>query len=180
VHVDDMLLASPTPAFRAWFESRISQHFEISQQVNDITYLGMSIVKNKDGISVHQRGYIDTLGIKFGIDPEIRVDNPTNSEFLNKQEDEESVDASKYLSLVMSLMYLARFTRPDILMATTYLATKSSKPSKSDYSKLIQILSYVMTTRMKNFYSPVSGNSNFKYLPTRTCYTQIRKVMVAS
>jgi hypothetical protein len=71
--VDDMLLASPTSEFRTWFESKIRRHFEISQQVNDLTYLGMSVIKDSDGISVHQLGYIETMGIKFGIDRDVTV-----------------------------------------------------------------------------------------------------------
>jgi len=116
VHVDDMLLSSPSIRRRLWFENKIKKHFEISSQVNQLTYLGMtylgmSVIKNEEGIYVHQIGYIDTLGIKFGIDPEVRTNSPTGTDFLKVNQEDESIDSSKYLSLVMSLMYLARFTR---------------------------------------------------------------------
>jgi hypothetical protein len=46
----------------------------------------------------------------------------------------------------MSLMFLARFTRADILMPVTYLATKSSDPKQKDYNKAVRILNYVVNT----------------------------------
>jgi hypothetical protein len=34
-------------------------------------------------------------------------------------------------------MYLARFTRPDILLPVTYLATKSAHPTQGNYNKVL-------------------------------------------
>ena len=150
VHVDDMLLASPSPAIRTWFENQVKQWFEISLQVNNLTYLGMSVIKSAEGIRVHQLGYIETLGIKFGVPEDVRSSCPTTSNLLESDEHDENMNVTKYLSLVMSLMYLARFTRPDILMPTTFLATKSAGPKVKDYNNLIDILSYVMNTRSKS------------------------------
>jgi hypothetical protein len=42
-------------------------------------------------------------------------------------------------------MYLARFTRPDILFATTYLATKCNAPTVHDMEMVSQIFSYLST-----------------------------------
>jgi hypothetical protein len=69
---------------------------------------------------------------------------------MEQDEQDETVDKTKYLSLVMSLMFLARFTRPDILMPTTFLATKSADPKQKDYHKLMKILAYAMATRLKH------------------------------
>jgi hypothetical protein len=46
----------------------------------------------------------------------------------------------------MSLMYLARFTRADILMPVSYLATRSSNPTVEDFSKVMRILRYLSGT----------------------------------
>ena len=118
-----MLLASPSHRLRSWFEEQVRQLFEISMQVNNLTYLGMSVVKDDQGISVHQIGYIESMGVKFVVPQEVQVNCPTATDFFEEDEEDNSIDKSKYLSLVMSLMYLARFTRPDILMPTTFLAT---------------------------------------------------------
>jgi hypothetical protein len=149
VHVDDMLLASPSPTVRSWFENQVKKWFEISMQVNSLTYLGMSVTKDETGISVHQVGYIETLGLKFGIPSDIKASCPTSADLFKSERQGKAMDKSKYLSLVMSLMYLARFTRPDILMPTTFLATKSAAPTEENYDQLMQILGYVMATRLK-------------------------------
>ena len=46
----------------------------------------------------------------------------------------------------MSLMYLALISRPDILFAVTYLATKCSRPTLAGFSKLKRILRYLAGT----------------------------------
>ena len=56
-------------------------------------------------------------------------------------------DIRKYKSLVMSLFYVAKRTRPDILFPISYLATRSSEPTQNDYDKALRILSYLNTTR---------------------------------
>ena len=42
-------------------------------------------------------------------------------------------DLIKYLSLIMEMMYIARLTRPEILLAISYLATKSKQPTDADF-----------------------------------------------
>jgi hypothetical protein len=107
----------------------------------------MSVIKGADGIRVHQRGYIETLCDKFSISPDSTSSSPTGSNFLQENSKDVTVNVTKYLGLVMSLMYLARFTRPDVLMAVTFLATKSSNPTQGDYNKAMKVLSYVAGTK---------------------------------
>jgi hypothetical protein len=158
VHVDDMLLSSPSKEYRTWFEKELSKQFQIVIQQDDITYLAMSVSKSDEGISVHQIGYIESLGIKFGVDTDSTVLSPTSTDFMEYDEKDQDFDKTKFLSLVMSLMFLARFTRADILMPVTFLATKSAAPKSKDYTKLMKILGYVMYTRKKRLLFE-SGNS---------------------
>jgi hypothetical protein len=156
VHVDDMFLASPTKETRSWFESQLKKTFDLVSQHDTVSYLGMSISKSHRGITVNQSGYIDSMARKFGISKESLSSSPTGTNFLTANPDSPPVDTSKYLSLVMSLMYLARFTRADILMVVTYQATKSAKPTQEDYHKLMRILSYVVnTSAMSLHFTPV-------------------------
>jgi hypothetical protein len=57
---------------------------------------------------------------KFGADPDSRVTSPTGTDFLETDSEDEEVNKTKYLSLIMSLMFLARFTRIDVLMPVTF------------------------------------------------------------
>jgi hypothetical protein len=149
VHVDDMLLVSPTQRSRKGFEASLEDQFEITKQLNDLSYLGMTIQKAETGIKVHQMGYIDSMMLKFGARPDTLVTSPTGSEFLTADLEDEEVNKTKYLGLIMSLMFLARFTRVDILMPVTYLATKSADPRQKDYNKAMKILNYVIRTKTR-------------------------------
>jgi hypothetical protein len=46
----------------------------------------------------------------------------------------------------MAMMYIARLTRPDILLAVSYLSTKSQQPTEGDYKNALRILSYLQET----------------------------------
>jgi len=120
--------------------------------VNDLSYLGMTIQKTKEGVKVHQSGYIEQMIEKFGADPSSKVSSPTGSEFLTICSEDEEINKTKYLSLIMSLMFLARFTRIDILMPVTFLATKSADPKQKDYHKGMRILNYVVNTRTRHLW----------------------------
>jgi hypothetical protein len=110
----------------------------------------MTIQKTPQGIKVHQSGYIETMMTKFGADPNSSVSSPTGIDFLTLDSEDEEVNKTKYLGLIMSLMFLARFTRPDILMPVTYLATKSANPRQKDLNKGSRILNYVVKTKSRH------------------------------
>jgi hypothetical protein len=150
VHVDDMLLISPTKQARKIFEMSMEEQFKITKQINELSYLGMTIQKTPQGIKVHQSGYIETMMTKFVSDPNSSVSSPTGTDFLTLDSEDEEVNKTKYLGLIMSLMFLARFTRPDILMPVTYLATKSANPRQKDLNKGLRILNYVVKTKSRH------------------------------
>jgi hypothetical protein len=56
------------------------------------------------------------------------------------------VQAKRFLSVVMSLMYIARLTRPDILLPVTFLASRSHYATTVDWLKLIRVLRYLRGT----------------------------------
>jgi hypothetical protein len=111
----------------------------------------MSVVKTSDGIYVHQSGYIDTLCDKFQLNPSLISTSPTGTNFFEENEKDVSINVTKYLGL-MSLMYLARYTRPDILMPVTYLATKSANPMQGHFNRGMKILGYVLGTKTRSLH----------------------------
>ena len=120
--------------------------------MNDLSYLGMTIQKIIEGVIVHQSGYIEQMVEKFGTDPSSKVSSPMGSDFMTVCSEDEAVNKTKYLSLIMSLMFLARFARIDILMPVPFLATKSADPKQKDYHKGMRILSCVVNTRTRHLW----------------------------
>jgi hypothetical protein len=91
------------------------------------------------------------MASKFKADPESKISSPTSPDFLVYDNSDDKIEVTKYLGIVMSLMFLARFTRADILMPVTFLATKSADPRQKDYNKAMKILNYVMSTKSRKF-----------------------------
>lgn len=152
VHVDDIFSSAPSREARLRFEEDLQKHFKIKKQVGkSLSYLGMVINRQSSGdIIVHQRGFIDDMLKRFDVN-EKPVTTPARPHLLNEDVKEDVLlqDAEKrgFVSMVMSIMYLARLTRPDMLMTTTYLATKCQSPTVTHYNHVRWLLRYLKGTR---------------------------------
>lgn len=154
-HVDDMLLTSPTKELRTWFEDEIKKHFDIVPQRDNISYLGINITHDRKEKKIYltQEGYIKEVIKKY-----VCFNCPNNTKHPHTPatqrilmdpddiEDNKKVDRKEFLSLVMTLMYAARFTRPDILLPTTVLATRCTEPKESDMRQALRIVKYLAGT----------------------------------
>jgi hypothetical protein len=122
----------------------MSKYCELVSQYNDISYLGMTIQQDPTTrqVRVMQKGYIHDILKKYNCDKLKSFPKTPSTDSLFAHTESEPFNQKQYLSLTMSLMYLARFTRPDILMPITYLATRSAKPTTEDFSKLMRVVRY--------------------------------------
>jgi hypothetical protein len=149
-HVDDMLLTCPHVKWRTWFERECEKYFTLVKQYDNISYLGIQINQNRSSghITLNQHGYLTSVLKKYGFDKLQKFPTlPAVESVVNSQSHAKPADKKKFLSLVMSLMYLARFTRPDIHFAVSYLATKCKSPSMVDQQHLERVLRYLAGTQ---------------------------------
>jgi hypothetical protein len=150
VHVDDILCISQYEAGFPIVEQALETKFQLVKQYTNISYLGMSIIhdRNRGIITINQKMIIEKILTSCGITHLSKVPaTPAGEDVFEENENEELCpDTDKYLSLVMSLMYLARFTRPDILFAVSYLATKTQAPSTKDMKVLMRVIRYLHGT----------------------------------
>jgi hypothetical protein len=149
VHVDDMLLTSPNKRLQKWFEKELGKDLELMTQHNEVSYLGMTIKKLPDGsVTLSQHGYLSNILKKYGCENVRKPPaTPATDALTESNPDSPHVEQTSYLSLVMTLMYLARFTRPDILMPVSYLATKCNSPTEEDQAKLMRVVRYLAGTK---------------------------------
>ena len=150
VHVDDILLTCPHEKYRSWFEDQLEQHFPLVKQYDSVSYLGMVVNRTANGdVTVNQSGYLSTLLQKYGcIDLKKAPETPAIVESFTEVDAESEVcNPTKFLSLIMSLMFIARFTRPDVLFPVSFLATKCKTPSINDWNKALRILRYLSGTK---------------------------------
>jgi hypothetical protein len=114
----------------------------------------MNIKRNETGdeISVNHLGKIEELCKKF-LHPEAPISEyPASGDGLFRNSDEPVLEEDKlrmYLSLTMSLMYIARLTRPDTLLPVAYLASRSHVATPTDFKKLLKVLRYLKGTKTK-------------------------------
>ena len=79
--------------------------------------------------------------------------------------DNEGANKKVYLSVVMSLMWLARLTRADILFPTTYLASRSHNPTTACLLAAARVLKYLQETKTQAIF--FKGGEEIKGLGLR-------------
>jgi len=151
-HVDDILVVGKGFAYNEFGDTIKLKFPDIKQHGGDvITFLGITCKRQRstNTVLLSQYKYIEDLLTRFGMKDCKSQPSPYGVDFLSDSIPSDPFDTHEYLSLVMSLLYLARITRPDILFAVTYLASKSATPTLGDYNKLKRILRYLVGSLSK-------------------------------
>lgn len=158
VHVDDILSCAPSLRVQQEFERALKGHFDITTQTGEsLSYLGMNISVDKMSrtLRLDQIGFLRSILDKFNCNGDTMSKfppTPSTADILLPIEDQRDLtlltppEIKKFLSIVMSLMYLARFTRPDILFSVTVLATRCSRPTATDMTHAYRVLRYLAGT----------------------------------
>ena len=112
-------------------------------------FIGIEINILTNQIEIHQSAYISKLATHFEI---LTTRHSLNSPLpkgytVNLSEPANSEICSLYRSLVSSLLYLSRHTRPDIAFAVGILTTKLNSPSLNDLAIAKRVLQYVLDTK---------------------------------
>jgi Reverse transcriptase (RNA-dependent DNA polymerase) len=111
-------------------------------------YLGMVVEhdKEKGVVQVSQKAYWEKALAKYSLEEIPTYATPALDDLFKEPRDTTPVDVTTYQSLVMSAMFGARLSRPDILLALSYLATKCQNPVQSDLDKVIRVFGYIKGT----------------------------------
>jgi hypothetical protein len=145
-NVDDLMILSRDQATTDELIARLEQQFGPMdvQRGDGLSYLGATIQQSVSGVSITCAGYERKLMEKFGVDG--TADTPAPSSLTMKTLQEETttnVDITEYLSVVMSLMYLALRCRPDILTVVEALATSTQNPTEAGLKVAARCLRYI-------------------------------------
>jgi hypothetical protein len=126
-HVDDILVVSTSQLLNQLVEHLIATNKKITfHQVAD-SYLGMTTTRSKDlkEMTITQQGLTAKIIYSYLTSNSPSSRTPVNTDLFGYDtSSSSSYDRKKTLCMVMSLMYLARLTRPDILLATTFLTSR--------------------------------------------------------
>ena len=149
LHVDDICYTSTSQLLVDEFLASLEGKFgKVKHSTGDTQFfLGLKIVRNSETgeVTVEQPSYVDGLTAEI---PDVDLPaSPATKDLLRQHELGEAVDQSRFLSRVMSLMYLATKTRPDILFPVSTLASRSGDPKQSDEYQLDRVLKYLRGTK---------------------------------
>jgi hypothetical protein len=136
VYVDDLNIIG-TSDLCQYAQDILIKHFDM-KFLGPTTYcLGLQVFHHPSGgILLHQKAYTQKVLRMFHMDqsnslaaPTIGRSNTNDDPYQPREEEEEIVDKSKYLTAVGALTYLTTDTRPDIAFATSILARYSQNPT---------------------------------------------------
>ena len=162
VWTDDIcvsFLGSDKPRVQALFSSMLQQFpngIHVGEQRDGaLEVLGTSIVRlGPRSLFIHQRPFVDKLLEKSGFSsgPDRGVAIPVSPSFVFTTKDcgekgEQSEDSKWYRSVLMSVSYLANWTRPDVAYAVSKLARFMQAPGARHITELKRVLRYLRCNR---------------------------------
>lgn len=153
VHVDDMLVfVTDNELMTELFDGLNRMFFKVTMREGmEHDYLGMTLKFDYSGargkVEITQPEYTRKLLESYNVNQV--ADTPHTAHLFDVRENDKAVDKRAFLSLVMKLMWLAKRSRPDILLPVSYLATKCQSPVEDDSKKLNRVLAYINATPEK-------------------------------
>jgi hypothetical protein len=152
-HVDDILQVTTCPKMREELQAILLKAYgDIVYHPEADSYVGLTIKRSENGgtFKLSQDGLVSKLIDQYlKNDDKSTVKSPATDTLFNTDQSvlARPVDKQTYLSLVMSLMYVARLSRPDILQPVTYLATRSHMCNTDDWKACLRVLRFLRETR---------------------------------
>ena len=168
VWVDDIVVAGATEEAVNEIKSMLNENFRMDGRGDLNWFLGMQILRSQDKITVDQKKYIETVLQQFNMSDCKAVATPeeVNLKLVKSNEEQKLVDPELYRSLVGSLLFIGKQTRPDILHIVNQLLRFLDKPDESHWKAAKHVLRYLKGTTdlrltfFKNSNSDIIGNSD--------------------
>jgi hypothetical protein len=147
-HVDDIFSIGLQSAINK-FKIELSQDYQVNIQEGDNhSYIGLDIKRDHEGsIHISQPGYrrdvLERFSELISIGPVVTKTPCTEEIMLANEEGATKIGKKKFASVVMSLMFLARLTRPEMLLTCAVLATHSHDPDENHAEFAARALRYL-------------------------------------
>ena len=157
IHVDDIGIASSKKETML-IKIHLTDSFgEVKFQSGDeMDWLGIHIVRDRKEktITLSQISYVERMLSKFKgmleVEKFIEFKTPAESDLFTTNDNFKTQDLQlKFLSILMSIAFLAYRTRPDLLTVVSYLATRVLHNDPRDMEALIRLIGYIQYTKDK-------------------------------
>jgi len=163
-HVDDVLIMGKKLSDIEWFKAKFSALFTVTFTGGDVLdYLGIHMELREDGIHLSQFPMVNKIVHDIGGTSNSPACTNESDEF--RTEERRNADAvllsmehaAVYRSRAASALYLAKRTRPDIMVAVNLLCRAAHNPTVGDNTALRRLLRYLSNTRTKHMLLPAGG-----------------------
>jgi hypothetical protein len=146
LYVDDLLITGSNESYIEEFKRQMMREFEMTDIGHLSYFLGIEFVKCRKGLMMHQKKYASEILKRFDMENCNHAVTPSEPRFqLSKCENEDSVDPTKFRSLIGSLRYLCN-TRPDLVYSVGIVSRFMENPKVSHLAAVKRILRYVRGT----------------------------------
>jgi hypothetical protein len=149
VVVDDLSIFTPNRDHTTWFKSQLSHIFNITEEDEDCTYLGMQIQQDQGCISLHQSTYTRTILDRYdfrGLAPTRIPAKPGLKLTKNTATDVNTARQKLYLEKYGSLNYLPTMTRPDLAYSLSLCGRYMANPTQEHMDALDTVYAYLKAT----------------------------------
>lgn len=151
IHVDDQLIAGNDRKAMDEFKKRLNQRFECTDHGPVNYFLGFNVIRDVENrtLSISQEHYIEHMLARFDMSDCKPEKTPLPGNFLAKEpSDQEHAEAKHqpYPAIVVSIMYAASITRPDLAFPASLLARFITKWGPDHYRAAKHLLRYIRGT----------------------------------
>nr|GFA49916.1 retrovirus-related Pol polyprotein from transposon TNT 1-94 [Tanacetum cinerariifolium] len=158
VYVDDIIFGSTNTRYATLFSNIMKSRFKMSMMGKMTFFIGLQVNQSLIGIFINQSNYVHEILKKYGLNICDIIGTPMDiKDKLDLDQTGTPVDATKYRSMIGSLMYLT-LSRPDIIHATCICARYQAQPIEKHLKKVKRIFRYLWgTVNMGLWYTKDSG-----------------------
>lgn len=157
VYVDDTLCVGDRKSIEE-LKRELQIHFKVKDEGNMEEYVGCTVIRDSTGKLIMQQPHL-LRKIDREFNEELAAVRSyatpagTGESIIRIKDDEkdmiglESKKQTRYRSGVGMLLYLVKFSRPDIANSVRELTKAMDKATESHYKSLLRVLKYVMSTQ---------------------------------
>jgi hypothetical protein len=149
VYVDDILFFAENEETLRLAKTQLLTLFAGKDLGNAEYILGMHVERDQNGIYFNQKGLIERTFDRYNDGSMKQYKTPLQAD-IKLQANQDEIDKErqiKFQSLIGSLLYISRYTRPDITIAINMLATFTSNPSEEHLCYAQRVLQYLNATK---------------------------------
>ena len=154
VHVDDYIIASSSELWTSRFTTAFNNQYGVNVLGTLSHFMQMSVTYGENENYLSQQRAIEELQKTYALE---NIKNNTTTPMLTELNLDKLDDCDTtfpYRSLLGSLLWIARCTRPDIYFAVTYLSQFNNCYGQVHFAAAKRVLKYLISTKTKKLVLP--------------------------